>query len=54
MDLTDEEKAKRFDIIRDYLHRKYDRDLNTDDADEYDCGEHWALAEIDEIVRVGK
>ncbi len=53
MDLSDEEKAKRFDMIRDYLHREYVQDLNTDDAEEFDCGEYWALAGIDEIVRKG-
>ncbi len=53
MDFSDEEKAKMFDKIREYIKENYDPNLNTDDADNWDCGEHWALHEINEIVRGG-
>lgn len=54
MDFSDEDKVKMFDKIRDYLRENYSPDEDvTLIPDPWERGRHWALHEIDNIVRGG-
>lgn len=53
MDFTDEDKAKMFDKIREYLNENFKYDFDDEEEDNWDCGEHYALSDINDIVRGG-